>query len=51
MIDFKFDSIKKLVVTFKTEADCYKYLEQIRWGNGIIAQSAEQSMNLLITGG
>lgn len=35
-MNFKFDSIIQLTEAFKTEFDCYKYLENLRWSNGII---------------
>lgn len=36
MINFHFENIINFVETFKTELDCYKYLEQIRWSKGIV---------------
>src|SRR5271157_3442271 len=36
MQDFKFNSIIEIVETFKTETDCYKYLENLRWKDGVV---------------
>lgn len=36
MFNFRFNSILQLVETFKTELDCYKYLENIKWKDGVV---------------
>ncbi len=36
MVNFNFSSIIELVETFRTELDCYTYLEKIRWSNGVV---------------
>lgn len=46
MLNFEFSNIIEIVETFKTELDCYKYLESLRWGNNIVCPfcgSAEET--------